>query len=52
MFEQIIPDVEDGLSLPAVRGRIKKLKNQVEMLKGVPIPPSNVRDKVLTYVQG
>ena len=52
MFEQIIPDVEDGLALPAVRGRIKKLKNQVEMLKGVPIPPSNIRDKVLTYVQG
>ena len=52
VFEQIIPDVEDGLSLPAVRGRIKKLKNQVEMLKGVPIPPSNIRDKVLTYVQG
>src|SRR5215471_11222204 len=52
VFEQIIPDVEDGLSLPAVRGRIKKLKNQVEMLKGVPTPPSNIRDKVLTYVQG
>jgi hypothetical protein len=51
VFEQVIPDVEDGLSLPAVRGRIKKLKNQVDMLKGVPIPPSNIRDKVLTYVQ-
>jgi hypothetical protein len=52
VLKQIIPNVEDGLSLPAVRGRIKKLKNQVEMLKGVPIPPSNIRDKVLTYVQG
>jgi hypothetical protein len=49
---QVNPAVEDGLSLSAVRGRIKKLKNQVEMLKGVPIPPSNIRDKVLTYVQG
>ena len=30
VFEQIIPDVEDGLSLPAVRARIKKLQNEVE----------------------
>jgi hypothetical protein len=52
LLEQVNPAVEDGLSVCAVRGRIKKLKNQVEMLKGVPIPPSNVRDKVLTYVQG
>ena len=52
LLEQVNPAVEDGLSLSAVRGRIKKLKNQVEMLKGVPIPPSNIRDKVLTYVQG
>jgi len=40
------------LSLSAARGRIKKLKNQVEMLKGVPIVPPNIREKVLTYVQG
>jgi hypothetical protein len=52
LLEQVNPAGEDGLSLSAVRGRIKKLKNQVEMLKGVPIPPSNIRDKVLTYVQG
>jgi hypothetical protein len=52
LLEQIHPEVEDGLSLPAVRSRIKKLKNQVEMLKRVPIPPSNIRDKVLSYVQG
>jgi hypothetical protein len=30
--------VEDGWSLSAVRGRIKELKIQVEMLKGAPIP--------------
>ena len=52
LLEQVNPAVEDGLSVCAVRGRIKKLKNQVEMLKGVPIPPSNIRDKVLNYVQG
>src|SRR5215470_518573 len=46
------PGIEDGLSLPAVRARIKKLKDTVEALQGVPIPPSNVREKVETYVQG
>jgi hypothetical protein len=51
LLEQVNPEVEDGLSLSAVRARIKKLKNQVEVLKGVPIPPSNVREKVQTYVQ-
>jgi hypothetical protein len=49
---QVDPEVEDGLSLSTVRARIKKLKNTVETLKGVPIPPSNVREKVRTYVQG
>jgi hypothetical protein len=51
LLEQVNPGVEDGLSLSAVRARIKKLKNQVEVLKGVPIPPSNVREEVQTYVQ-
>jgi hypothetical protein len=40
------------LSLSAVRARIKRLKNQVEVLKGVPILPSDVRQKVETYVEG
>jgi hypothetical protein len=39
------------LSLADVRARIKKLKNQVEVLKGVPIPAPNVREKVRTYVE-
>lgn len=52
LLEQVNPGVEDGLSLSAVRARIKKLKNQVEVLKDVPIPPSNIREKVQTYVQG
>jgi hypothetical protein len=52
VLEQIIPDVEDGLLLPAVRARIKKLQNEVEALKRVPVPPSDIRNKVLTYVQG
>jgi hypothetical protein len=52
VLEQIIPDVEGGLSLSDVRGRIAKLKHQVQILKGVPIPPSNIREKVLAYVRG
>ena len=39
------------MSLSAVRDRIKKLKNQVEVLKGVPIPPSDLREKVQSYVR-
>jgi hypothetical protein len=52
VLEQVNPGVEDGLSLSAARARIKKLKNTVETLKGVPVPPSNIREKVQTYVQG
>jgi hypothetical protein len=52
LLEQVNPEVEDGLALSAVRARIKKLKNQVEMLKGVPIPASDVRTKVEDYVHG
>src|SRR6516165_2491308 len=39
LLEQVNPGVEDGLSLSAARARIKKLKNAVETLKGVPVPP-------------
>ena len=49
--EQIIPDVEDGLSLSDVRVRIKKLQNQVEALKRVPVPASDIDQKVRTYVE-
>jgi hypothetical protein len=52
VLKQVIPDTEDGLSLTAVRARIKKLKESVAALKGVPIPAPNVRAKVQTYVQG
>jgi hypothetical protein len=38
LLEQVNPGVEDGLSLSAVRARIKKLKNTVETLKGVTRP--------------
>jgi hypothetical protein len=51
VFEQIIPDVEDGLSLSDVRVRIKKLQNQVEALKRVPVPASDIDQKVRTYVE-
>ena len=49
VFEQIIPAVEDGLSLPAVRTRIKKLKSAAEALRRVPVPPSDIREKVRSY---
>jgi hypothetical protein len=52
VLEPVNPAVEDGLSLSTVRGRIKKLKNQVEMLRRVPIPASDIREKVQAYVQG
>jgi hypothetical protein len=51
VFEQIIPEVEDGLSLPAVRSRIRKLKSEAEALRRVPVPPSDIREKVHAYVQ-
>jgi hypothetical protein len=51
VFEQIIPDVEDGLSLAAVRARIKQLKSAAEALRRVPVPPSDIQEKVRTYVQ-
>ena len=51
VLEQIIPDVEDGLSLSEVRARIKKLQNQVEALKRVPVPASDIEQKVRTYVE-
>jgi hypothetical protein len=43
---------EDGLALSAVRARVKKLKHQVEVLKGVPIPAAYIREKVQDYMQG
>ena len=51
VLEQIIPDVEDGLSLSEVRARTKKLQNQVEALKRVPVPASDIDQKVRTYVE-
>jgi hypothetical protein len=51
VLEQIIPRVEDGLSLRDVRARIKKLKGAAEALSRVPVPPSDIREKVRTYVQ-
>jgi hypothetical protein len=50
-LEQIIPDVEDALSLSDVRAGIKKLQNQVEALKRVPVPASDIDQKVRTYVK-
>ena len=51
VLEQIIPDVEAGLSLSDVRASTKKLQNQVEALKRVPVPASDIEQKVRTYVE-
>jgi hypothetical protein len=51
-LKQIIPGGNDGLSLSDMRARIKKLKSAAEALRSVPVPPSDIREKVQTYVQG
>ena len=51
VLEQIIPDIEDGLALGDVRARVRKLKDQVEALKRVPVPASDIEQKVRTYVE-
>ena len=40
------------MSLRDVRARIKKMQESVTALKRVPIPASDIREKVRTYVQG
>ena len=52
VFEQVSPVVEDGLSLTAVRARIKKLQESVAVLKRVPIPAPDIPQKVQSYVRG
>src|SRR5215467_4556570 len=52
VFEQVIPEFEDGLSLSDVRVHIKKLHNQVDALKRVPVPAPDIRQKVQSYVRG
>jgi hypothetical protein len=51
VFEQIVPDVEDGLALGDVRTRVRKLKDQVEALERVPVLGSDIKQKVQAYVE-
>jgi hypothetical protein len=51
VLEQIIPDIEDGLALGDVRARVRKLKDQVEALNRVPVPASDVEQKIRAYVE-
>jgi len=51
VLEQINLGVEDGLSLRDVRARVRKLKDQVEALKRVPVPASDIKQKVRGYVE-
>src|SRR5262249_15220088 len=50
-LKQIIPDLEDELALGDVRTRVRKLKDQMETLKRVPIPAPNIPEKVRAYVE-
>jgi uncharacterized small protein (DUF1192 family) len=52
LLEQIIPEVDDSLSLTAVRTRIKTLQETVAVLKRVPIPAPDIRQKAGSYVEG
>jgi hypothetical protein len=52
VLEQATPEVEEGLSLLVVRSRIKKLQESVAVLKRVPIPAPDIRQKVQSYVGG
>jgi hypothetical protein len=52
VLDQVAPVVEDGLSLTTVRARIKKLQESVAVLKRVPIPAPDIRQKVQSYVRG
>jgi hypothetical protein len=51
VLEQIIPDIEDGLALGNVRTRVRKLKDQVEALNRVPVPASDVEQKIRAHVE-
>jgi hypothetical protein len=51
VLEHVAPVVEDGVSLSAVRMRIKRLRESAAALRAVPIPPSNIREKVRAHVQ-
>jgi hypothetical protein len=52
VLKQVTPDAEDGLSLRALRARIKEMQESVAVLKRVPIPAPDIRQKVQSYVQG
>ena len=52
LFDQVAPVVEEGVSLTAVRARIKKLQESVAVLKRVPIPAPDIPQKVQSYVRG
>jgi hypothetical protein len=52
VLEQVTPEVEEGLSLLVVRSRIKKLQESVAVLKRVPIPAPDIRQRVQSYVRG
>ena len=52
VLEQIIPDVEAGLSLSEVRALIKEAPElSLYALKRVPVPASDIEQKVRNYVE-
>jgi hypothetical protein len=51
VLEHIVPDIEDGLSLRDVRTRIKEMQDTVTALRRVPVPASDIKQKVRGYVE-
>lgn len=50
-LEQVTPEIETGITLPAIRARIKRLEEAAIALKRIPLPAADIRQRVEAYVQ-
>ena len=50
-LEQVTPEIETGITLPAVRARIERLEASVKALKQIPLPAVDIKDRVHAYIQ-
>ena len=49
-LEQVTPEIETGLTLPAVRARIQRLEEFVKALRSVPTPSADIEQRVKAYL--
>lgn len=49
-LEQVTPEIDTGLTIPAARERIKRLEASVAALKQVPLPSVDIKQRVESYV--